>query len=96
MNKKDCFLQISSNPPSLFSSKEQYQLDHTNRGKSKLIAQLSQTEQRKLTVDNMHLSVGMKFTSENEFPVLQPYNGDCNFEMCAYTNLKQSNGKDTA
>ena len=37
MNKKDCFLQISSNPPSLFSSKEQYQLDHTNRGKSKLM-----------------------------------------------------------
>lgn len=40
MKKKDCFLQISSNPSSLFSSKEQYQLDHTNRGKSKLIALL--------------------------------------------------------
>ena len=96
MVKETFFKRMQSNPPSLFSSKEQYQLDHTNRGKSKLIAQLSQTEQRKLTVDHMHLSVGMKFTSENEFPVLQPYNGDCNFEMCAYTNLKQSNGKDTA
>lgn len=96
MTKNTYFKRMQSNPPSLFSSKEQYQLDHTNRGKSKLIAQLSQTEQRKLTVDNMHLSVGMKFTSENEFPVLQPYNGDCNFEMCAYTNRKQSNGKDTA
>lgn len=96
MTKITFFKRMQSNPPSLFSSKEQYQLDHTNRGKSKLIAQLSQTEQRKLTVDNMHLSVGMKFTSENEFPVLQPYNGDSNFEMCAYTNRKQSNGKDTA
>lgn len=62
MAKKIFFKRMQSNPPSLFSSKEQYQLDHTNRGKSKLIAQLSQTEQRKLTVDNMHLSVGMKFT----------------------------------
>ena len=76
MVKETFFKRMQSNPPSLFSSKEQYQLDHTNRGKSKLIAQLSQTKQRKLTVDNMHLSVGMKFTSENEFPVLQPYNGD--------------------
>lgn len=70
MVKETFFKRMQSNPSSLFSSKEQYQLDHTNRGKSKLIAQLSQTEQRKLTVDHMHLSVGMKFTSENEFPVL--------------------------
>lgn len=44
MTKITFFKRMQSNPSSLFSSKEQYQLDHTNRGKSKLIAQLSQTE----------------------------------------------------
>ena len=72
---------------SLFPAKTRYLIDHTNVGKNKLFSQLSETAQRKLRCNNMHLVGNMKFTEENGFPVLRPFNlASFDYELYAYSD----------
>lgn len=72
---------------SLFPQREEYRLTHTERGKNVLFNTLPKTAQRKMACDNMHLVGNMKFTEENGFPILAPFNPDTlDFELYSYKN----------
>ena len=60
-------------------------IDHTKRGKSRLLNELSDNIQRIMTCDNRHLAHDMRFTDENHFPILSAYNPDSlDFDLFSY------------
>lgn len=70
--------------PSLFSKKEEYLLNHDERGHHYVFHNMSQTQQKKLTYNNKHLSMGMQYTIENGIPIMSPYNGSVDFDACRF------------
>ena len=90
---KNCLQKSWSYAPTLFSQKIMYILDHTKRGKNKLLSNLPAGVQRRLMCDNMHLLGNMKFTEENGFPILSPYNPDSlDFTLFSYKDRNKHNG----
>lgn len=87
MTVKDCFQRMWNQPPSLFPAKMQYLMNHTVAGKNKLFGMLSQSIQRKMRCDNMHLIGNMRFTEVNGFPIQLPYNPESlDFELYSYSD----------
>jgi hypothetical protein len=81
---------------SLFSLKEQYLQTHNDRGRLYAICALSEAQQRKLTYNNMHMSVRMKFTEGNGIPIIQSYTGAVDFQVCPYTERNKHARENTA
>lgn len=74
MIKRDLFGLMWSENSTLFSDKEDYLLTHTTCGKNRLFQTLSNSEQRKLRCDNLHLLGKIRKFTDNGIPILQPYN----------------------
>lgn len=87
---------MSDTTPSLFPTKEMYAMSITKGGHSPLYNKLSNTDKRKLTYNNLHLSLDMDCSGPNSFPVLQPYNGTLEYEYCRFTERNKCNGKGQA
>ncbi len=81
--------------PSLFSKKTMYTLEHTKRGKSRILNKFPDSIQRRMTCDNMHLTHNMRFTDEHHFPILSAYNPESlDFDLFSYKDRnKHREGK---
>lgn len=85
MNEKKCLLKTWSHTPTLFSNKALYITSHTERGRNYLLCNLPKNTIRQITGDNMHLIGHMRFTEENGFPILSPYNPEkLDFTLFSY------------
>ena len=82
--------------PALFTTKEMYVMSCTKSGHPPIYAELSTTEKRKLTYNNMHLAIGMKWSEPNSFPELLPYNGRLDYEYCIFSKRKKCIGVNQA
>ena len=78
--------------PTLFSTKDMYVMSCTESGHTPIYSELSPTEKRKLTYNNMHLAVGMEFSEQNSFPILKPYNGTLDYEFCSFSKRGKCKG----
>lgn len=90
MTQKEYFLKIQSEEASLFPTRENYLLTHTEKGKNVCFSQLPDTIQRSMRYENMHLMDGMKFI--NGTPIVGPYNGSLEFIMTPYTERAKHSG----
>lgn len=79
----------------LFGAKEMYRLSCTKTGKIKFPDSLSTTQIKKLTENNMHMTVGVE-CSEHGFPILEPYRGTLDYDFVAYGNHHKLDGKGSA
>ena len=82
--------------PSLFPTKEMYIMTCTKGGHNPLYSGLTATERRKITYNNLHLSLGMNWSEPNSFPMLQPYNGTLEYEYCTFSKRKKCKGNGQA
>jgi len=82
--------------PSLFSAKDMYILSHMKSGHTIPYYKLSEIERRKLSYNNMHLTVGLDFSEPNSFPFLKPYNGTLEYEYRTFSERKKCKGKGQA
>ncbi len=71
---------------SLFTPREEYFATHDKDGVSSVMRKLSETEQRKRRVDNLHLLEGITITNSFQMPKVDAYNGTTDFEMVSYNN----------
>ena len=71
-------------------------MEFTSNGHHRKFDHLSRYKKRKIMYDNMHLTEGIEFTSDNQFAQLQPYNGSTNFDVIAYSDRKKHTGKNQA
>lgn len=78
--------------PTIFPTKDMYVMSYTKSGHPPLYAELSITEKRKLTDNNMHLAVGMECSEPNSFPLLKPYNGSLDYEYCTFSKRGRCKG----
>lgn len=93
MNRKEYLnIMMQDSAPMLFSKKEMYVISTLKNGHSPLYSELSVTDKRKLTYNNMHLSMGMKYSEPNSFPILRPYNGTLEYEYRTFSERKRCNG----
>ncbi len=93
MKIKEYLKLIRNQQSSLFPAEVEYIMSHTSSGKNRLFSVLSQSVQRRMRCDNMHLIGSMRFTNENGFPILAPYNPEnLNFELYSYSERKKHNG----
>ena len=94
MSLKDYLNKTSSSTePTLFTAKEMYVMSCSKNGRPSFYGELSSTERRKLTHNNMHLAVGMPFSEPNSFPIVNPYNGTLDYEYCLYSKRSKCDGK---
>lgn len=95
MKKTNNFKQIWTHSPSLFTKKTMYLLDHTKNGKNIILNSQPDSVKRRISCDNMHLTGNMRFTEENGFPILEPYNPEClDFDLFSYKDRnKHKEGK---
>lgn len=94
--KKYFDIVSTTSNPTLFSTKDMYVMSCTKSGHNPLYAELSATEKRKLTYNNLHLSFGMRWSEPNWFPILEPYNGTLDYEYCTFSKRRQYDGKGQA
>ena len=94
MTKKEYFVQIQNEQQSLFSPKENYLMTHTANGKNIYFSQLSNSTQRCMQYENMHLIAGMKIVAG--IPSVAPYNGSLDFKMVPFTEKAKHTGKGEA
>jgi len=87
---------MQSRTSSLFSLKEQYLQTHNDRGRFYAICALPESQQRKRTYNNMHLSVRMKFTEGNGLPIIQSYIGAVDFHVYPYTERNKHASENSA
>lgn len=92
MTKKELLLRMQSEDLPLLSLKERYWMTHTASGKNIYFAQLPESVQRKMRIENMHLMYGMKFTIENKMPEVASYNGNLDFKIVSYANRVKHHG----
>ncbi|MCD8210645.1 MAG: DUF4417 domain-containing protein [Prevotella sp.] len=71
---------------SLFTPREEYFATHDKDGVSYAMKKLSETEQIKRKVDNLHLLEGITITNSFQMPKVDAYNGTTDFEMVSYNN----------
>lgn len=80
--------------PSIFPTKVCYEMDHTNKGIKLEFLEIADAMKRKFRCDNMHLIGNMKFTQENGFPILQPFNTEnLDFELYSYSERRKHSDK---
>ena len=97
MNRKKYLNMMEPNvDPTLFSAKEMYVMSTTRSGHSHPYYDLSATERRKLTYNNMHLGMGLEYTETNSIPVLKPYNGTLEYEYRTFSERRRCNGEGQA
>ncbi len=80
----------------LFSDKDSYLLSHNARGRSYQLDALPAKAKRKVIYENMHLMEGMKFTSTNNFPQMEAYNGNTDFTAIPFTQRNRYSGEGQA
>ena len=74
-----------SQTDSLFSLREQYRVNHGNRGSNIALDGLSDHYLKKLKQKNMHLMHLLEYTGKNQFPVMKPFTiPDSEFEIYSY------------
>lgn len=85
MNRKN-FLRESVFPsePTLFPKKSLYISSCSKTGHPYLYDQIKSTDLRELCYENMHLIDVNNVTSDNEWPIIQPYVGRTDFEVVAF------------
>ncbi len=71
---------------SLFTPRDEYFATHDKDGVSYAMKKLSETEQIKRKVDNLHLLEGITITNSFQMPKVDAYNGTTDFEMVPYNN----------
>lgn len=81
---------------SLFSRKELYIMEHTEKGRSRRFSKLPERQRRKQIYDNMHLMKGMTFTPTLRFPQLDAFTESVDFDCIPYTERKKHTGKNQA
>lgn len=97
MNRKKYLNKmVEDKVPSLFTPKDMYVMSTTQSGHSNLYYQLSQTDRRKLTYNNMHLALDMKYTEKNSIPIMKPYNGTLEYEFRRFSERSKCIGKGQA
>ena len=96
MTKKELLIRMQSGDLSLFPPKERYWMTHTASGKNIYFAQLPESVQRKMRVENAHLMYGVKFTAEYKMPEVAPYNGSLDFNLVSYVDRAKHHGKNEA
>ena len=82
--------------PTLFPTKDMYVMSCTRSGHPPIYYDLSETERRKLTLNNLHLAVDMKLSEHNSFPVLEPYNGPLDYEFRTFSERRKCKGEGQA
>ena len=97
MNRKKYLNKmVEDKVPSLFTPKDMYVMSTTQSGHSNLYYQLSQTDRRKLTYNNMHLALGIEYTEKNSIPIMKPYNGTLEYEFRRFSERSKCIGKGQA
>lgn len=71
-------------------------MEHSKDGRLNRMNNIPQRKRRKVIYENMHLMEGMTFTSHNQFPQLDPYIGNVDFEAIPYTERRKHNGANQA
>ncbi len=77
----------------LFSDKDSYLMSHNARGRSYQFNGLPAKAKRKAIYENMHLMEGMKFTSTNNFPQMEAYNGCTDFAAVPFSHRNKYDGE---
>lgn len=90
------FICSSELSDSLFTRKEQYLQSHNSQGRSYSICNLPKNRQKILTHNNVHLSIDMELTAENNIPQLSPYNGNLDFEAYRFDEYRRHEGRGAA
>ena len=57
---------------------------------------MSTHQKRKIIYENMHLMEGMTFTSNHQFPQMEPYYGSIDFNCVSYVDRNKHSGKNEA
>ena len=97
MNRKNYLDKMMPDAePSLFTTKEMYVMSTIKGGHSPLYYELSSTERRKVTYNNLHLARGMEYSNQNSFPVMKAYNGTLDYEYRSFSERKRCKGEGQA
>ncbi len=77
----------------IFSKKELYALSHNKYGHNYAYDKISESVQRKLFQNNMHLSVFLDYSPSNYLPIVKPYNGEIDFQWISFLDRKKAKGE---
>lgn len=81
---------------SLFPRKELYAMEHTDKGRSRVIDKIPKRQRRKQIYDNMHLMKGMTFTPVLNYPQLNAFTESVDFQCVPYTERNKYSGENQA